>query len=219
MEERSTYNSQKKQVFFPLITTLGIVLFFLFYVIATTHYPGGSNFDPTENGFNWLTNYWCEMLYEYSKNGHLNTARPYALTAMISLTISVGYFWFSYPKLLSINYGLQEWIRWPGVISMVLSSFIFTNFHDSIIYASVITGSVAYVGLIYAFFKTNKSSFGYFGIVCLSLILLNNLLYVANFNLELLPLLQKITFLLTLAWIFSVSINYKIHLVNRLHND
>lgn len=195
--------------FRSIIPVTGILLFFIFYLIATQFYPGGSNFDPSENGFNWQTNYWCELLYEYSKNGHINIARPYALTAMASLTISVGYFWYAYPQLLVASEKLTNIVRWSGVISMILSSFIFTNFHDSLIYLSVISGSMAYIGLIYVLFRCGHSQYGIYGSICLFLILMNNLIYVVNIGIEYLPIIQKITFLITLSWILSLSVDHK----------
>lgn len=195
--------------FHSVIPVAGILLFFVFYLVATQFYPGGSNFNPSEDGFNWQTNYWCELLYEYSKNGHLNAARPYALTAMASLTISVGYFWYSYPPLLPASEKLSNLVRWTGVISMILSSFIFTNFHDSLIYLSVIAGSIAYVGLIYMLFRSGHSQYGFYGAVCLFLILLNNVIYVIQLGIDYLPIIQKITFLITLSWILSLSVDHK----------
>lgn len=202
-------NNNAAAAFKPYIPVSGILLFFFFYLIATQFYPGGSNFDPTEDGFNWQTNYWCELLYEYSKNGHINAARPFALTAMASLTISVGYFWYAYPPLLRASERLTNIVRWSGVSSMFLSSFIFTNFHDSLIYLSVISGSIAYSGLIYSLFASGHRQFGLYGSICLLMVILNNLIYVTQFRIESLPILQKITFLITLSWILSLSVDHK----------
>lgn len=199
----------KKPLLWPLITWLGIVNFFVFYIIATRFYPGGSNFDHLENGFNWYTNYWCELLYNYSKNGHINTARPFAIVAMISLTISVGYFWYSIPKYLPINHLLLKGIQLTGIVSMLFSSFIFTNFHDALIYISVITGSFAFFGTIYGLFRLQDKRDAFLGLFCLVLIILNNLVYVNSFMIDYLPILQKITFLFTLSWIAQLSIRYK----------
>lgn len=196
-------------ILWPLITWIGIVNFFIFYFIATLYYPGGSNFDQLENGFNWYTNYWCELLYTYSKNGHINAARPYAIVAMISMTISVGYFWYSIPRFLPINHLLQKGIQLSGIVSMIFSSFIFTNFHDALIYISVVTGSISFFGTIYGLFLLHDKRDAYLGLFCLFLIISNNLVYVFSFNLDLLPILQKITFLITLLWIAQLSIRYK----------
>jgi hypothetical protein len=209
MENGKGYNGNNHPTFRSVIPVTGILLFFVFYIISTLFYPGGSNFNQAEDGFNWQTNYWCELLYEYSKNGHINAARPYALTAMASLTISVGYFWFYFPQLLKASEKLCNIVRWSGGVSMVLSSFIFTNFHDSLIYLSVISGSVAYIGLIYMLFRSGHSRYGIYGSICLFLILLNNLIYVVQIGIEYLPIIQKITFLLTLSWILSLSVDHK----------
>jgi hypothetical protein len=209
MENGEGYGKKRTPAFRSIIPTAGIIFFFIFYLIATLFYPGGSNFDPYENGFNWETNYWCELLYDYSKNGHINTARPYALAAMLSLTISVGYFWSAYPQLLTASQKLTNIIRWSGMVSMVLSSFIFTNFHDGLIYLSVISGSIAYTGLIYILFRCGHSIRAIFGTICLILILLNSFIYIVESGIEYLPIIQKITFLITLCWIFSLSISYK----------
>lgn len=206
--EMAKEQQQLKNALWPIITLGGILIFFSFYLVATSYYPGGSNFDQNENGFNWLTNYWCELLYTYSKNGHINAARPFALTAMISLTISVGYFWYQFPTKLHITSGLKNTIRYTGVISMLLSSFIFTNFHDGIIYGAVVSGTIAFLGSIYGLYRIGDTRFAMAGLFCLLVILGNNFIYLTGFLIDMLPVFQKITFLITLSWIGLLCLRY-----------
>jgi len=75
-----------------LIPLFGALLFIIFYIIAITLYPGGSQADISSKGFSWMNNYWCNLLNEKAMNGEYNTARPFAIAGMLLLCISMAAF-------------------------------------------------------------------------------------------------------------------------------
>ena len=183
----------------------GIALFIIFFFIGTFFYPGGSNFDVHTSGYRWNYNYWCELLGEYAKNGQPNEARPFGFVGMISLAFGVSCFWYFIPKKIFQEGTLRHISSFAGVLSMILSAFIFTDLHDEVIYAAVISGTLSFVTLFYGLFKLGKRGLFYAGIFCLSLILLNCFIYLTEIGIGYLPSLQKFTFLLTLLWISRIS--------------
>lgn len=202
-----TKESENK--FFVLLTIAGITTFVLFFVIAASLYPGGSNFDPASIGYSWKENFWCELLGHSAKNSMPNAARPFALTGMIGLSVGVSSFWYLITQGLFRNNTINLVVRYFGIISMILSSFIFTIYHDLFIFGSVITGSVAFSLLFNELWQRERFIQFATGITFLLLIFINCFIYLTQIGENALPLLQKLTFLYTLIWIAYMSINHK----------
>ena len=201
---------QHNFVFWPLISIGGILLFVVFFILAAAHYPGGSNANLHDIGFSWKDNYWCELLGENAKNGLRNIARPYAMTGMVILSISVSVFWWKIPTIVFEHSRLIRGVmRYCGMLSMLFSALIFTDWHDGIIYAAVITGAVSFTLLFYELFRIKRDFLSYFGVVCLGFIFMNCMIYISNYGIEYLPLIQKITFAITLVWIILVTFYLK----------
>ncbi|MEN9399146.1 MAG: hypothetical protein RL632_247 [Bacteroidota bacterium] len=199
-------------VLWPLFTIGGILLFTVFYLLAAHYYPGGSNVNVHEPGFSWRNNYWCELLGENAKNGAANSGRSFGLVGMVILSVSISIFWWNVPTIVyEKNKSIRGFMRYCGILSMIFSSLIFTNWHDGIIYVAVISGTIAFTLLFYELFRNKRDFLSYFGVVCLGFIFANGIIYISNFGIVFLPLLQKITFGLTLLWIILVILQLKKH--------
>jgi hypothetical protein len=149
-------------------------------------------------------------LGENAKNGLRNIARPYAMMGMVILSISVSVFWWKIPTIVFENSRLIRGVmRYCGMLSMLFSALIFTDWHDGIIYAAVITGAVSFTLLFYELFRIKRDFLSYFGVVCLGFIFMNCMIYISNYGIEYLPLIQKITFAITLVWIILVTFYLK----------
>jgi len=59
-----------------LLPTFGILIFCGLFVYAASLYPGGSQADINSDGFNWVHNFWCNLMLENALNGRENPARP-----------------------------------------------------------------------------------------------------------------------------------------------
>lgn len=195
---------------FLLTPLFGIFVFVFLYVVATFYYPGGSNIDKTTAGFDWLHNYWCDLTGQFAKNGKTNSARPIALTAMIILCSSLAVFWFYVPWLFREN-KFNQIIRFAGITSMTVVVFLFTGFHDTIINIAGTFGIAALTGVFIGLYKNNLLKLFGYGAFCLGLMLFNYFIYETSFLLSLLPIIQKVTFVLFLLWICLMDIYlYKI---------
>jgi len=200
----------ERWMFIPIA---GIALFLILYAVAANHYPGGSNASRTHDGFDWINNYWCDLLAPVAKNGSPNSARAYALTGMILLFSSLAVFWYHLPRFFHERKLTTVLIRSTGSISMFILLFVFTRFHDGVI---GIGSSISIVPVATTLTELNRSKLkGLYisGWVCILLILLNFYIYLTNWWIAFLPLLQKITLLLFLVWILLT--NFKLLKISR----
>ncbi|MEM8525765.1 MAG: hypothetical protein AAGG68_14080 [Bacteroidota bacterium] len=186
-------------------SSLGIVLFVVLYLTATLLYPGGSNFDENANAFNWQHNYWCDLLGPVAKNGLPNSAQVIALLAVLILATAVCLSWIGIFVQLPFSKSQSQYFQLSGMLSMMIAIFIFTPLHDVVI---VVAGTLAFVTLIALFvglYKNRNTKLLYYGVGCLLLMGLNNLIYFTGTGLSALAILQKITFVLVLIWILLLN--------------
>jgi hypothetical protein len=188
------------------ISTLGIILFVLLYIIATLYYPGGSYVDKKSSGFSWQNNYWCNLLNSKAINGETNTAQPIALFAMLVLCFTLTYFWLRFPKFTMLNKVFKIAIQVFGTLAMTGGLLLFTNIdHDLITNLTSFFGIIATAGTVSGLYKNGWTTLFYFGGLNILLVLANNFLYYNNELILYLPLVQKITFVTFLIWFCCID--------------
>jgi hypothetical protein len=186
--------------FWPILIWIGLLLFCVFFILGAAHYPGGSNANAQAIGYDWSTNYWSELLGENAKNGKVNAARPYGFAGMFIFASTMSLFWYKIPNGLQLPLMQKKILQLTGVSSMVSSVFIFGQAHDVLITFAVTFGSIAFfLTLIGLWRNKNWQLFG-FCLVCLMLILLNTAIYLSDWMISILPVLQKITFSTGIIW-------------------
>ncbi len=188
-----------------LLPLFGIGIFVCLCGWATALYPGGSNADHAAAGFNWLTNYWCDLTGETAKNGQPNPAAPVATTGMMVLCVSLAVFWLTLPRLFSQPRRQRILMRYPGVTAMLVAPFVASAYHDA---AINLTGVLALPPLLLTLLGLYQGRYIRLlaaGGLCLLLVLLNNIIYHIPWHLDWLPVVQKFTFLAVLGWIGTVS--------------
>ncbi len=183
----------------------GIIVFVLLYIIATTLYPGGNQADKTAAGFNWLNNYWCNLLNEKAMNGAENGARPVALIGMIALCIALASFWYLLAVVLPFSPLQKKILLGSGLSSAITGIFIFTPYHDALINTSGIIALFAFALLMMALYKKKWFVLFYAGLFNIGLILLNNYIYYTKNGLAYLPVVQKISFIIFLGWLCGIT--------------
>ncbi len=194
--KQQTQAARKWQIYLPVG---GIILFALLYITATLLYPGGSDIDRNAKGFNWLHNYWCELMAPHSQNGQPNTARSVAIFAMCVLAASLALIWYYVPPHLPLRKLLQKLISWSGILSMIMLFFLFTNDHDNVINVAASLGFTAMLLTSAGLYRKKMFFLFALGMICFLLGLLNTWLYYSGQRYYL-PIIQKITFILFLVW-------------------
>lgn len=192
----------KISMYFP---TIGILVFVLLYLYASTLYPGGSQENIAHIGFDWIHNYWCNLTSEIAINGALNPARPFAMAAMIILCVSLSIFFIRFAKVFAKYRFWKILIQVFGIISMVFTLLIFTAYHNIMIGLSSIFGVVAVIGIITEVYQSNLRFLKWTGVAAIGLLALNNYIYYTDVWIEFLPLLQKLTFAYVLLWVMGLN--------------
>ncbi|MBT29692.1 MAG: hypothetical protein CMO01_08515 [Thalassobius sp.] len=195
------------------LPTIGILIFCCLYFYSASLYPGGSQADLNSVGFDWINNYWCNLMNEQGMNGIQNPARPFAISAMLILCSSLTLFFIQFSKQLEENRNWKWIIQTLGTISMISAVLIFTKYHDIMTTISSIFGVFVVIGIIRTIYNSYLTVFKISGVACVLLLGINNLIYYSENYIEHLPLIQKITFVLVLVWI--VGLNFKMMNKNR----
>ena len=192
-------SSNKKIIL--LLPFLAISAFIVLYILAAYFYPGGNDANKSQIGFDILQNYWCDLLGGQAKNGAPNPSRPIAIGAMIILFSGLAVFWYHVPDLFLGNHTSNRIIRWCGVVSMLTATFLFTPYHDPVINIAGAFGVISFVATFIALYRYQYRKVLTLGIIALLLCFVNYIIYFSGNFIFLLPVFQKIAFLICLIWI------------------
>jgi hypothetical protein len=201
-------NNQTKffQKIFILIPVFGIFLFIILYIYAASLYPGSIRDGVETVGFSFTGDYWCDLLDEIALNGEINAARPVALLSTVILSVSLSFFWYYVPFLFREKKKFSFMTRLSGISSMILSIFIFTPYHDTILNFAGILGFTAFILTLIGLSHAGRNFLFSFGFFCLILIFINYAIWNSKEIMEFLPFLQKFTYAFGFAWIITVVI-------------
>ena len=188
-----------------LIPVIGIAIFVGLYIFSSTLYPGGSQANLNSEGFDWINNYWCNLMNEKGMNGQPNPAKPYSIIAMIILCLSLMFFFIQFAQIYSKSKIWKRIIKTSGIISMSFAILIFTKYHDLMTTLSSIFGLFVVIGIIREIYKSKLSIYKITGVICILILGINNYIYYTQQFIQVLPLLQKITFAIVLLWISGLN--------------
>ena len=183
----------------------GILLFILIYIIASRYYPGGSDYDRFAKGFDWLHNYWCELLAANAKSGEPNAASPIAIGAFIVLDLVLLLCWLQASFLYRRDQFAGRSIIICGIMSCISLAFMSSPSHDLVINIAGGFGLVALV-LTMAGLLKRKYYFSFIlGLICVFLFFLNTYIYYTRTWFDSLAVVQKISFAAFLWWYWIVA--------------
>ena len=187
-----------------IIPLVGIVVYMALYAGATYLYPGGSNANPASQGFDWMNNYWCDLIARTAKNGEPNGARRIALTGMVVLVSSLSVFWYQLPSFFRERKTTRIVIRVFGITAMFVLLFVTTTLHDVVIFIGGLLSAIPVFGLLKELYVNGWRWLFLWGGICVLLIMLNFFIYLTGFGITWLPLIQKLTFASFLCWIWLI---------------
>lgn len=182
-----------------------IITFSVLYYYSSHLYPGGSQENLESIGFDWINNYWCNLMSKNGMNGQINSARPLAISAMIILCFSVSVFFYQFAEIITQSSLWKKIIKVTGVLSMIFATLMFTDYHDLMTILSSLFGLIAVIGIIKEIYDSKLFNYKITGVICMISLAINNIIYYSTEFIEWLPLIQKITFLIVLIWIWGVN--------------
>lgn len=196
------------------IPVFGIILFGVLYFYSSTLYPGGSQANINSIGFDWYNNYWCDLMNENGMNEQPNPASRLAISAMVILCVSLIVFFIQFALYFAKNRFWKNVIGIFGTISMIFAILTFTRYHNIMIALSSFFGLFVLIGIILEVYNSRFTALKMGGILCIFLLILNNYIYYSRQFVEILPLLQKITFAIVLIWFMALDL----HLIRSRRN-
>jgi hypothetical protein len=182
---------------------LGIIISLILLIVATMHYPGGSQYDKHSIGFDWKNNYICNLFSKQAMNGVDSASPPWAIGGMLVFCISFLLFFIEFSKKISSK-GAARVIRYFGAGGMVCAFLIVTPYHDIMV---TLSGTLVLVSMFYItvfIFKSKLQFFKVLSLVCLTVFYSCNYIYYTGHYLAYLPVMQKIAFGLCAFWILSL---------------
>jgi hypothetical protein len=203
-----------------VLMRLAVGTFAVCMTLAMTAYPGGSYFDALAPGYDFLRNFWCDLLRDPALNGRSNRTAPrYAQVAMWALGAGLVPFFLALADLSSGSARVRTLVRWFGVAGVLgmlgvalLPSSDFPRLHGILVTTTGPLGiAAALFGFIAALRAGTLNRFSiHLGFTTLVLATLNVIQYAREFYLgapssTLLPAIQKLVTLSILAWILAIG--------------
>ena len=189
-----------KKYFVALTMAASMVLL----VIATTVYPGGSEFDKNAVGYNWGKNYICNLFAPKAMNGADNLSMPWAIVGMWFTCISFGVFYYGFSKRIPSKSAANV-IKYAGLGSAFFAFFIVTSYHDIMV---TITDTLSMISMFYITVFVFKANLPFHKILCclclLALYFLTYIYYSRSLP-HFLPAMQKISFAISITWMLCLQ--------------
>ena len=191
------------------LLSIVIVLFFIFYFIATFLYPGGHHLDADYEGFSWLNNYWCDLYAEGYYNDRPNPAMKIAIGATLLVALAFGHFCYIYQDYIAVQKPWGNRIRWAGLLaSLSMMPIFIDSLHSISLIVASLFGLVVMIGIIKSIIKNKMKPFLITGWVCVIAIVVCNGMYYLQLMINWLPLVQKIAFTVVLLWLFFLNLTF-----------
>ena len=182
----------------------GIIGSLLLLLVATLYYPGGSQYDQNAPGFDWQHNYLSNLFDTKAMNGSDNASRPWAVGGMLLLCASLTLFFVEFSKKITVK-SAANIIQYFGVGAMLCGFLTVTPYHDIMVTIATTLGLVSLFYIAVFVFKSKLLFFKIFGVVCLLVSYVCNYMYYTSSYLKFLPIVQKVTIFMVIAWILGLA--------------
>jgi hypothetical protein len=171
----------------------------IFYVTAAILYP--NYFNPRELFF-------CDLMdIHVGREKHFNAGLPFALMALLSISIVVAGFFIWFANQSKWSNKKKLFTKITGSLSAFFIVFVWTELHDEILIISSIIGSLPLALIALEIIKERSNYSLVFGLITLSILVLYNLTFYLNLFEFFWPIMQKTCIILSLIWINIMAFN------------
>lgn len=180
-----------------------LVISFIFMLIATLVYPGGSIIDKNSVGFRWSENFFSNLFAATAINGSVNTSRIWAIIGIAFHSIGYGIFFINTSKKMPINQAAKV-LKFTGISNILFSFLIATALHDLMI---IVSSTLFLLGLFYITIFTIKSKHNilkFSCIICMLIYYFTLYLYGLG-NWGLLAIMQKVSFISSMLLVVGLE--------------
>ncbi|MEL6676938.1 MAG: hypothetical protein AAFR61_32320 [Bacteroidota bacterium] len=184
---------------------IGIIIGTLLLIIATMYYPGGSYNNINSEGYDWANNYISNLLRPLAVNGEDNPARPFAVIGVFFLTASFGIFFVNFSNKIKIR-SASHVIKYLGILATVLGFItVIPSMHDLMVTLSSMLTLLIFFYITVMVIKSRLTLMKIISIVFLLTFYVGAYMYFARVQLEYMPIMQKIIFLMKIIWVLSLE--------------
>lgn len=174
----------------------------LFFIISIYLYPGGDIDGHATSGFQFSKNYICNLFADSGLNGKINYGKYFSLTATILLAFSFILTFILIPRYISIEPNKSTWIYSLGFVSMAMACFISSDYHDTVIN---ISGALGSISLLIVLKELYHKRIMVNLLLCLCALVSSGITYFVYYftsDFHVLAILQKISILIFIVWLF-----------------
>lgn len=198
----------KKGLFsaYPYFPIIGLGLYLVVFPIAVSMYPGGSINVPKDIGYSFLHNFLCDVLNPTTPTGVVNAARPLAIVSHLLLSFAMISFFYLLPEIFQQKNSNTRLIRTFGMLTMTVFIFMYTPYHDEIVTATGILGTIALIPFFIEVQRYHDVRLRRLAYICYVLSIIVFFIFETKIGFFYLPFLQKITFVFDAWWVIWVSL-------------
>ena len=186
------------------LTAICLALALLFLAIASFLYPGGSQADSHSTGYDWTNNYLCNLFDAKGMNGAANPGMIWAFIGMFFMCLGCGIFFYRVSTKIR-HRSSSMIIRYAGMAAMFFAFWVITPYHNIMVTIAVTFAMIAIFYLSVFVFMSRSVIFKLLTLLCLISLYFTAFLYYSSTWLEILPITQKLNFLIILVWILGLE--------------
>jgi hypothetical protein len=169
------------------------------------YYPGGTYENVNSEGYEWANNYISNLLRPLAVNGEENTSRPFAILGILFLTASFGLFFVNFSNRIKIK-SASLVIKYFGILATILGLItVVPSLHDIMVTLSSILTLLIFFYITIIVIKSKLTMMKIMSIAFLLIFYFGAYMYFARFQLEYMPIMQKIIFGMKITWVLSLE--------------
>jgi hypothetical protein len=189
--------------YLPLV---GILSSICLFIVAAASYPGGTIESADSVGYDWTRHFISTLFARTALNGAANPSRMVAIPAMLILCTSIA-FLFKSVSMRSPSKGLRTTIEIGGIGSMVYAFLaVTTPMHDLLVSVALLFFVAAVLATSRMLYVAGETKAAVSGMICLTLLAVCAVIYYGNVLWFVLPIAQKLTFVLNTGWLLVLHL-------------
>jgi hypothetical protein len=186
------------------LTLAGVLVGVALIVVAAFQYPGGSQHDAHSTGFDLKYNYLSDLFTKTAGNSEASTSRYFAVPGMLVLALSFAVFFYRFGQKQPTA-SMRRLIAFSGMGSMGFAFLVVTPLHDAMITLASALSLLTLLGIVVSLYKSRRFAMLGYGVLGMLTAYFANYVYYSRQHLELLPTLQKVTFVLIVSWFLMLE--------------
>jgi len=190
----------------PYLPIAGMILYVLVFTAAAFSYPGGSINEPAAVGYSFFHNFLCDVMDPVTKGGVENNARTVAVISHLILSFTMISFFYILPEIFQKKNRNTYLVRGFGMLTMTVFIFMYTPFHDQIVTATGVLGTIALIPFFIELYHYEGKSLKQLALACYAMSVVVFFIFETKYGFYYLPFLQKVTFALDAWWVIWVCL-------------